>query len=106
MADLHEDCAAVHRVLELLGRAWGGAVLWAMLDGADRFSLIREAAPGVSDAVLTARLRDLCEHGLAERLVEAGPPTSVRYVVTPAGRDARRVLRAIRDYAGRHPDLF
>ena len=105
-ADLHDDCEAVHRVLGLLGRAWAGAVLWAMLDGADRFSLIRGAVPGVSDAVLTARLRDLCEHGLAERVVEAGPPTSVRYVATPAGHDARRLLRSLRDYARRHPELF
>jgi DNA-binding HxlR family transcriptional regulator len=38
--------------------------------------------------------------------VEAGPPTSVRYVATAAGRDARRLLRSLRDYARRHPDLF
>jgi DNA-binding HxlR family transcriptional regulator len=109
MADesgLHDDCEAVHRVLGLLGRAWAGAVLWAMLDGADRFSLIRERLPGVSDAVLTARLRDLCGHGLAERVVEPGPPTSVRYIATPAGRDARRLLKSIQSYARRHPELF
>ena len=30
----HGDCDAVHRALALLGRAWAGAVLWAMLAGA------------------------------------------------------------------------
>jgi DNA-binding HxlR family transcriptional regulator len=97
MGEPHDDCQAVHRVLRLLGRAW------AVLDGADRFTAIRAAVPGVSDAVLTARLRDLCAHGLVERVVDPGPPTSVRYVATPAGRDARRLLRSLRDYARRHP---
>jgi hypothetical protein len=27
----------------------------------------------------------------------------VRYGATPAGRDARRLLRSLRDYARRHP---
>jgi len=103
MAEPHDDCQAVHRVLGLLGRAWAGAVLWAILDGADRFTAIRDDVPGVSDAVLTARLRDLCAHGLVERVVDPGPPTSVRYVATAAGRDARRILRSLRDYARRHP---
>jgi DNA-binding HxlR family transcriptional regulator len=103
MGEPHDDCQAVHRVLRLLGRAWAGAVLWAILDGADRFTAIRAAVPGVSDAVLTARLRDLCAHGLVERVVDPGPPTSVRYVATRAGRDARRLLRSLRDYARRHP---
>ena len=103
MGEPHDDCQAVHRVLRLLGRAWAGAVLWAILDGADRFTAIRAAVPGVSDAVLTARLRDLCAHGLVERVVDPGPPTSVRYAATPAGRDARRLLRSLRDYARRHP---
>jgi DNA-binding HxlR family transcriptional regulator len=103
MGEPHDDCQAVHRVLRLLGRAWAGAVLWSILDGADRFTAIRAAVPGVSDAVLTARLRDLCAHGLVERVVDPGPPTSVRYVATPAGRDARRLLRSLRDYARRHP---
>lgn len=103
MPDILDDCLSVHRVLGLLGRAWAGAVLWAILDGADRFTAIREDLRGVSDAVLTARLRDLCAHGLVERVVDPGPPTLVRYVATPAGRDARGLLRSLRDYARRHP---
>lgn len=102
---LPTECAAVHRVLTLLGRAWAGPVLWALLSGARRYSEVAAQVPGVSDAVLAARLKDLCEHGLVERTVDPGPPVSVRYAPTVTGRDARRVLRALRDYATRHPDL-
>jgi len=99
----HGDCDAVHRALALLGRAWAGAVLWAMLDGAERFTEVRAAVPGISDAVLTARLRELCAHGLAERRVEPGPPVAVRYLLTDAGRATGPVLEALRDFARDHP---
>ena len=99
----HADCDAVHQALALLGRAWAGAVLWAMLDGAERFTEIRTAVPGISDAVLAARLRELCGHGLVERGVEAGPPVQVRYRLTDAGRGTGPVLDALRDYARAHP---
>lgn len=97
------DCDAVHRALALLGRAWAGAVLWALLEEAERFTDVRAAVPGISDAVLTARLRELCDHGLVERHVEPGPPVAVRYLLTDAGRATRPVLEALRDYARSHP---
>ena len=97
------DCDAVHRALGLLGRAWAGAVLWAMLEGGERYTEVRAAVPGISDAVLTARLRELCEHGLVERRVAPGPPVTVRYLLTDAGRATRPVLESLRDFAHRHP---
>lgn len=102
----HDDCEAVHRALALLGRAWAGAVLWALLDGATRFGQVRAAMPGISDAVLTSRLRELCAHGLVVRSVDPGPPVQVHYALTAAGHETRPVLQALRDYARRHPSVF
>lgn len=86
------NCTAIEDALGVLGRTWAGAVLSAMLGGAERFSEIKRAAPGVSDAVLTARLRELCARGFAVRHVDAGPPVGVRYALTDLGRDTRPVL--------------
>jgi len=99
------ECAAVHRALALLGRAWAGAALWSLLDGARRYGEIRERLGGVSDAVLAARLRELCAAGLVERQVEPGPPVAVRYELTDAGRDTRAVLEALRTFGQRHPEV-
>jgi DNA-binding HxlR family transcriptional regulator len=101
-----EECAEVHRVLALLGRAWAGAVLWTLLEGAQRYGEVRAALPGVSDAVLSARLKELCDHGLVERSVEPGPPVTVAYAPTAVGLDARAVLEGLRDFARRHPGVF
>ena len=102
----HGDCDAVHRALALLGRAWAGAVLWAMLEGAERFTEVRAGVPGISDAVLTVRLRELCDHDLVERVVDPGPPVAVRYLLTDSGRATRPVLEALRDLAHDHPGTF
>ena len=76
-----------------------------MLQGAERYPRSATPVPGVSHAVLTTRLRELCEHGLVERSVEPGPPVAVRYRLTPAGRDVRPVLRSVLAYARRQqPD--
>jgi len=97
-------CTAIEDAMNVLGRAWAGAVLQAMMSGAERFSDIRRAVHGITDAALTTRLKELCERGLAERTVEPGPPVSVRYTLTRAGRDTAPILDAIRAYAADHRD--
>lgn len=100
------SCSLIESSIGLLGRAWAGAVLHAMLDGAERFSEIRRAIPEMTDAVLSTRLRDLTEHGLVQRIVTAGPPTQVRYRVTGAGRDTAPILQALTDFAEKHGHLL
>jgi len=97
-----DDCAAIENALTVFGRAWAAAVLQAMLSGAERFSEIRREVTGVTDAVLSARLRELCEAGLAERSVEPGPPVMVRYRLTDAGRATQPVLAALAEFGRRH----
>lgn len=100
------DCATIEDVMGVLGRAWAGAVLEAMLGGAERFNDIARAVPGVTDGMLSARLRELCTRGLVERLVEPGPPVVVTYRLTAAGADAAPVLDAVRAYGAAHPEVF
>ena len=92
--------------MRLLGRRWAGAAVRAMLGGASRFGEIRARLPGVTDAVLSARLRELCASGLAVREVSTDPPVQVHYRLTPAGRDLRPVLAAIERYGVKHADLL
>ena len=92
--------------MRLLGRRWAGGVVRAMLGGASRFAEIRAELNGVTDAVLSTRLRELCAAGLAVREVSEGSPVQVRYRLTPAGRDLRPVLAAIERYGVKHRDLL
>ena len=72
-----------------------GAVLQALFTGSHRFADIRAAIPGVSDIMLTRRLRELEAAGLVERRVIAASPVHVEYHLTQMGREARPVLDAV-----------
>ena len=52
-----------------------------------RFGELGKAVPGLSDRLLSQRLRELEEEGLVEREVEAGTPVRVTYSLTEKGGD-------------------
>jgi len=100
------ECAVVEDVMGILGRAWAGAVVQAILDGHERFNDIARAIPGVTDGMLSARLRELCARGLVVRVVAPGPPVGVSYRLTAAGRDVAPVLEAVRAFGRSHPEVL
>jgi len=70
--DLTPFCPRFHLAVEIIGRRWTGAIVRAMLSGRTRFSDIREVIPGLSDRLLSRRLRELEAEGLVRRSVHAG----------------------------------
>lgn len=101
-----DRCEPFEAAMRLLGRRWAGAVVRAMLGGASRFGQIRAELPGITDAVLTTRLRELCEVGLATREVSGDSPVRVSYRLTEAGRDLQPVLRAVERYGVQHEEVL
>lgn len=89
--------AAFQAAAELVGKRWVGAVIWAVVHGEHRFGELRKAIPGISDRLLTERLKELVEAGILERREDgsAGPG----YHLTPRGAELRRVLIALHDWA-------
>src|SRR3989442_9101363 len=78
--------APFQRAIELIGKRWTGAVVKALLPGPARFNQLLAGIPGISDRVLTERLRELETEGIVERLVDPGPPVPVSYRLTSPGR--------------------
>lgn len=101
MSDVHRVCVRFHTAIELLGARWSGAILRAMFTGAQRYADIRAAIPGISDVMLTRRLRDLEEAGLLRREVLPTSPVQVAYHLTPMGEETRPVLAAVIDWSHR-----
>ncbi|MCW2936596.1 MAG: transcriptional regulator [Actinomycetia bacterium] len=95
VSEVHPVCARFHAAIELLGARWSGAILRALFTGSHRFADIRAAIPGVSDVMLTRRLRDLEDAGLIQRQVIPASPVHVEYHLTPMGQDAGPVLDAV-----------
>lgn len=94
-------CPEFHAAIELVGRRWTGAILWTLADGPHYFAELAAAVPGLSDRLLSARLRELEAEGLVERSVHDGPPPRVSYALTEKGRALAPALRELRSWARR-----
>lgn len=80
-------CPHFHAAVELIGKRWTGAIVCALTERPMRFGELGRAVPGLSDRLLSQRLRELEAEGLIEREVEAGTPVRVTYSLTESGRD-------------------
>jgi DNA-binding HxlR family transcriptional regulator len=94
-------CPHFHAAIELVGKRWTGAILCALTEGPLRFCELAKVVPGLSDRLLSRRLRELEEEGLVERLVEPGSPVRVSYSLTEMGADLRPAIVELRDWARR-----
>jgi DNA-binding HxlR family transcriptional regulator len=91
--------APFQRAIELIGKRWTGAVIRALMGGPARFNQLLMGIPGISDRVLTERLRELEYEGLVERLVDPGPPVRVSYRLTASGRGLGPVIASVDAWA-------
>ncbi len=94
-------CPHFHAAIELVGKRWNGAILDALGDGPMRYGELGRAVPGLSDRLLSQRLRELEEEGLLERSVEPGSPVRVSYELTSKGADLKPAMAELKDWARR-----
>ena len=94
-------CPLYHRAVELIGRRWTGAILRAMLCGVNRFSDLTAAIPGLSDRMLSERLKELEAEGIVRRAVIPETPVRITYELTDKGRDLGNVIEAVSAWAER-----
>ena len=94
-------CPRFHRAVELIGRRWTGAIIRLLLPGPKRFNELLGAIPGISDRLLTERLRELESTHIIRREVQAGSPVRVVYELTQCGRELQEPLDALGRWAER-----
>src|SRR5438034_609561 len=83
-------CPLYHRAVELIGRRWTGVIVRALCGGSRRFNELLVTIPGLSDRLLTERLRELEREGVVRREVAPGPPVRVAYALTDRGAQLPR----------------
>jgi DNA-binding HxlR family transcriptional regulator len=99
---IHEPRAcdtALARAFNFLGKRWSGVILGTLTHGPAGFSELRRAVTGISDSVLSERLTELVGAGLVERFVHAGPPITVEYTLTAAGKGLLPAMRELTAWA-------
>ena len=62
-------------VFRVLGKRWNGMILVALLQRPARFNELAKGIAGITDGILTERLRELMAAGLVERRLADGRAT-------------------------------
>lgn len=78
-------CPQFHHAVELIGRRWTGVILRALMAGAVRFSDVSASIPGLSDRLLSERLKELESEGIVQRSVYPDTPVRIEYRLTEKG---------------------
>lgn len=97
-------CPKFHKAVELIGRRWTGAILSALLKGATRFTDIIHAVPGLSDRLLSERLKELEAEGIVQRIVHPETPVRIEYQLTEKGHELNAVIATLTDWAAEWVD--
>ena len=92
-------CPRYEHAVQLLGKRWTGLLLDALMGGPQRFYELTATVEGLSDRVLSDRLRELEVEGIIERVVYPQIPVRVEYRLTEKGRALEPVVTAIHDWA-------
>lgn len=72
-----------------------------MLLDVTRFAEPRAVVPGLSDRMLTDRLKELQDEGIVERIVHAETPVRIEYRLTEKGREPHDAVYALSRWADR-----
>ena len=94
-------CDSFQTAVELVGKRWNGAIIAVLREGPKRYSQLAVAVPGLSERLLSERLKELEAAGILVRRILRGPPIGVEYALTEAGADLGEAMDAMSAWARR-----
>lgn len=100
----NDETCPIRNVVAQIGDKWSMLILFALVDGADRFNSLKSRILGISQRMLTQTLRDLEREGYVKRTVYPEVPARVEYELTEMGRGIVKPLYQLVVWAGDHHD--
>lgn len=88
----------IETTLKMLGCKWKVLIIRELLTGTKRFGELKKAVTGITQKVLTSKLREMEELGLVERKIYPQIPPKVEYTLTDIGYSLRPVLESLKDW--------
>ncbi|MGC4813247.1 winged helix-turn-helix transcriptional regulator [Micromonospora sp. DT228] len=88
----------VEFAVDVIGGKWRPVILAHLKEGVHRYGELRRRMPGVSEKMLTQRLRELEADGLILRHDRETTPPHVEYRLTEEGLSLAPVLQALYDW--------
>jgi DNA-binding HxlR family transcriptional regulator len=97
--NITQHCPRYDHAVAVLGKRWTGLLLDALMSGPRRFCELTALVEGLSDRVLSDRLRELEAEGIVKRVVYPQIPVRVEYQLTEKGEALKPVIEAIHTWA-------
>lgn len=103
VADASGSSCAITRCLGVLSDPWSFLLLREALLGRRTFAEFRDSL-GISTDVLSARLTEMVEYGVMEKIPYRKPGERMRfaYALTPAGEELKLALAALQQWGIEH----
>lgn len=95
----HALCPKFEAAFELLGKRWTGLMIQVLRSGPQRFKDISESIPGMSDRMLSERLKELEVAGILIRDVYPETPVRIEYQLTKKGKALESVMNEVQKWA-------
>jgi len=92
---LFEVCERNSAISMVSGR-WKAQIVYFISLGNDRFHLLKQQLPNVSEPVLARQLKELESHAiLVKREIPGTVPIGIKYILTNKGRDLVPILDSL-----------
>ena len=99
----NQDCP-IRNVVAQIGDKWSMLILFALVEGPERFNALKSRIVGISQRMLTQTLRDLERDGYVSRTVYPEVPVKVVYELTEMGQGLVSPLYQLVSWADAHHD--
>jgi DNA-binding HxlR family transcriptional regulator len=91
-------CPRFEKAMGLISQRWTGIIVYQLLAGPQRFSAI-SSGTGVSNRVLSERLKELENEGIVKREVYPETPVRIEYSLTEKGLALEPLMRDIEKWS-------
>ena len=88
----------IEATLQMTGCKWKVLIIRDLLTGTKRFGELKKSVSGITQKVLTSKLRELEEDGLIERKVYPQIPPKVEYTLTDVGYSLRPIIDCLKEW--------
>ncbi|MGN7783662.1 winged helix-turn-helix transcriptional regulator [Niabella sp. 22666] len=102
---MNDACPEVYAA-SILGTQWTLAICSYLVLGKHRFSELRKKIPGITERMLTLKLRELEQQKIVKRTVYAEVPLRVEYELTKIGKDLEPLIRQLETWGKKHKKLM
>lgn len=92
----------VEKTLSVIGNKWTVLIIRDLLLGTKRFGELERSLSGISPRTLSARLKDLEDHGIVDKKVFPVVPLHVEYTLTKHGMALGTILGEMSAWSKKH----